>query len=275
MSVESDYVNPSDPTSSPLAHFGAEVRLERERNGLSRQELGKEAHCGYSLVAKIEAGQRVPTLDFAEACDRLFPHSGGRFARLAPLVLRYAYPPWFRKYVELEGNASAIRMFHCQLVPGIAQTEDYARAIFSAARASNVEDLVTARMERQRILAREVPPALWIILDEVILKRTIGDARIMREQLKRLRDLAETPPHMVQIVPEAKSAYSCWCGPFTVLSFDEGADVVHVDAVPKGYLLVEREDVTEANRAYDLLQASALPPQETASLIDSILKETY
>nr|WP_221462644.1 helix-turn-helix transcriptional regulator [Streptomyces olivoverticillatus] len=258
-----------------MAHFGAEVRLERERLGLSREELGKKAHCGYSLVAKIEAGQRVPTLEFAEACDAAFPHANGRFARLRPLALRYAFPPWFRRYVELEWTATAIRMFNAHLVPGIAQVDVYARAILGTERPANLDDLVTARMERQRVLTRDTPPKLWLILDEGVLRRPVGGSQVMRAQLERLRTLAESPPHVVQVIPQTVQAYPGSGCPFGLLSFREGSDVVHVDGFPKGYVLAEPDHVAQAANAYDLLRAMALPPDKSAPLIDSILKDGY
>ncbi|WP_338932452.1 helix-turn-helix transcriptional regulator [Streptomyces netropsis] len=274
MSVENETADADLPVT-PLAHFGREVRLERERLCLSREELGKKAHCGYSLVAKVEGGERVPRLEFAEACDQVFPHANGRFVRLWQLVLRFAFPPWFRKYVELEGVATHIRMFQCQLVPGLVQTEEYARAIMETGRLPNLDDLVTARMERQRILAREEPPKLWVILDEGVLRRTVGGVGVMKGQLERLRDLADTAPHVVQIIPENGKPYHGWSGSFALLSFNEGADVVHVDGFPRGYFLAEQDDVASATRAYDLLIATALPPNDSAPLINSILKESY
>ncbi|MCE7081347.1 helix-turn-helix transcriptional regulator [Streptomyces sp. ST2-7A] len=275
MTIEAVSDEASDPSASPLKHFGNEVRLERERLGMSRADLGKEAHCGYSLVAKIECGDRVPPLTFAEACDRVFPHSNGRFVRLWPLVIRYAYPPWFRPYVDLEQKATMVRMFNPKLLPGIVQTRDYAEAVLRTARPTNLEDLVTARIERQRILSREDNPArLWLVLNEAALRNPVAESQIMRIQLDHLRDLAETPRHRVQIVPERK-VNNLVVSPFGLLSFNEGADVVHVDGFPRGYVLAEPDDVAEAQEAYDLLVAMAAPPDETAELIQSIAKDCY
>ncbi|MFE4367189.1 DUF5753 domain-containing protein [Streptomyces sp. NPDC056835] len=173
-------------------------------------------------MAKIEAGQRVPPLTFAEACDRTFAHSQGRFVRLWPLVLRYAFPPWFRQYAELEWTTAALRMFHPQLLPGIVQTEEYARAVLRSGRPTNLEELVTARVERQRILERNDPTRLWIILNESVLRNTVGSEAIMRKQLSSLQDLARTPPHVVQIIPDSDRHHG-WGSPFGLLSFDEGA----------------------------------------------------
>ncbi|MGV9312225.1 helix-turn-helix domain-containing protein [Streptomyces sp. NPDC003691] len=274
MTVESESGDRADSSASPLEHFGSEVRIERELLGMSRARLGKEAACSPSLVAKIETGDRVPQLSFAETCDQIFPHARGRFVRLWPLALRYAFPPWFRKYVELEWTATAVRMFHPLLVPGLVQTPEYAREIFRAARPDNLDDLVTARIERQRILTRDRPTRLWIVLNEAALRNPVGEASVMRSQLAHLRRLAETPVHRVQIVP-TRRGNNLAASPFGLLSFREGADVVHVDGFPRGYLLAEQEDVTAAQDAYDLLKAMAAPLDESAELIDSISKDCY
>ncbi|MBZ4321039.1 helix-turn-helix domain-containing protein [Streptomyces huiliensis] len=260
---------------TPLEHFGEEVRLERERLGIEREELGKEAFCGYSLVSKIETGKRVPSPEFGEACDRLFPDSHGRFSRLAAFVLKCAFQPSFRKYVELEEIAATIRRYNCMLVPGLIQTEDYARALMATGRARNQEDLVTARMARQRILLREHPPALWLILEEIVLRRAFGGREVMREQLKRILTLAAQTPHVVQVLPEREDAVHGQANQFGILSFDEGADVAHVEAFPNGLLLTEPREVAMALQNYALLSAKALSPDESFALIESVLKERY
>ncbi|WP_251061572.1 DUF5753 domain-containing protein [Streptomyces sp. ISL-100] len=165
-------------------------------------------------------------------------------------------------------------MFNPQLVPGLVQTEEYARAVLRTARPTNLDDLVTARIERQRILTRDTPTKVWIILDVGVLTRTVGNKEVMRGQLTRLRDLAETPPHRVQIIPD-KGRHHGWASPFGMLSFPEGKDVVHVDGFPKGYLLAEADDVQSGNDAYDLLNALALSPDESAPVVDSIIKDHY
>lgn len=278
MTVETEVTQPADPYdpgASPLKHFGVEVRLERERVGMSRAELGKLAHCGYSLVAKIETGERVPVRYFAETCDSAFANTHGRFVRLWKLALRYAFPPWFRPYVDLESVATVVRMFNPQLIPGLVQTEEYARAVLHTARPTNLADLVTMRMERQRILTRAEDPAeLWLVLNEAVLRNVVGSPSVMRKQLIRLRELAETPRHRVQIIKD-KGRHHGWASPWGLLSFSEGADVVHIDAFPRGYVLAEPDDVTTAQKAYDLLKAMATPPDESAELIDSIMKDCY
>lgn len=264
-----------DPVASPLKFFGEEVKLERQRLNMTRAQLGEAAHCSYSLVAKIESGDRVPPVEFAQTCDRVFPNANGRYVRLWPLIVRFAYPPWFRPYVDHEEKATSIRMFHPTLLPGLVQTPDYARAVLRWGRPSNLEDLLALRMGRQRILAREDPPRLWLVLLETVLTTTVGEKEVMRAQLAKLRDLAETPAHRVQILRNGDRYCAPAASPFGLLGFDVGPDIVHVDGFPRGYILAEPEDVRKADDTYDLLAAMATPPDESAALIDSILKEHY
>lgn len=260
----------ADPGEGTLAHFGQEARREREKLGWSHARFGKEASCGYSQVARVERGERVPSKDYAKACDRVFPGADGRFLRLWPLALRFAYPPWFRKYVNLEVEATRINLFNSVVLPGLVQTEEYARAVLSMGRTTDLDEVVTARVARQRILERSAPPSLWITVDERVLRTSPGDPGVLWNQLEHLRRLAETPPHTVQIVPENRYQFRT---PFSTLSFSDGADVAHVDGYPIGYLVAEDDRVTEAQRSYDLLRAAALPPEDSAALIDQLLKE--
>src|SRR5882757_4479745 len=228
MSVEIENTEVNDPAASPLKHFGQEVKLERELLGLSRAELGKKASSSYSLVAKIEAGERMPSLHFAQTCDRTFPHSNGRFGRLWPLVIKHAYPSWFRPFVAMEAVAAAIRSFQVQVVPGLLQTPDYAREVLMAGRlgAQRVEELLAARLERQRVLERENPPDLWVVLDQNVLRRRIGTPKVFAAQLAKVLEAAETPSTLVQVVPDDSGAHSGLAGPFAVLTMEEGPDVV-------------------------------------------------
>ncbi|MFE3084195.1 Scr1 family TA system antitoxin-like transcriptional regulator [Streptomyces albidoflavus] len=276
MTVELSPDDATDPGLSPLRNFGNEVMLERMRMNMSRVELGRAVACGESLVAKIERGDRVPQREFAEGCDRVFPYANGRFVRLWRLVIRYAYPPWFRPYVALEEKATMVRMFNPQLIPGLVQTPDYARAILRTGRPDNLDELLTARLERQRILVREdKPPAnLRLVLNEAVLRNVVGDPAIMRGQLAHLRDLGEVPRNRVQIIPDRGRHHGYQC-PFGLLSFSEGADVAHVDGFPRGYVLAEPDDVSAAQGAYDLLTAMAASPDESAELIGVTLKGCY
>ncbi|WP_030544908.1 helix-turn-helix transcriptional regulator [Streptomyces albus] len=260
-----------DPASSVLAFFASELRRVRLETGVAQTELAKRTYITPSLLCKIESACRVPSQDLAEQFDQVLG-TDGHFARLWPLVIKHAYPSWFRPYVELERAATVIRSFQVQFVHGLLQTEDYARAVLAAGRPESIEDLLTARLERQRVLNRDTPPQLWLILDETVLRRVIGSPAVMHAQLSKLLEAAERPRNVIQVVPYAAGAHAGF-GPFTVLSFAEGADVVHEDGFSRGQLLADPGDVNTAVRSYDLLRAVALSPSASVELITAAMKE--
>jgi transcriptional regulator with XRE-family HTH domain len=241
---------------------------------LSQTQLAKRVHCAPSLVSKIESAVRVPKEDLAEAFDGALD-ADGFFARLWPVVIRNAFPAWFRPFVDLEQQAVAIRSFELQIVPGLLQTEEYARAVLGGNRPDRpkLEELIAARMHRQHILDRDEPPRLWVVLDETAIRRNIGGPAVMRAQLARLLEVSEVPRILVQVVPAAVRSHPALAGAFATLSFTEGPDVIYVEGYYEGQLRAEPEVVSSAHRAYDLLRAIALPPEASADLIASVMKD--
>jgi transcriptional regulator with XRE-family HTH domain len=260
-----------DPAASMLTFYGAEQRRIRTEAGMSQARLAKLVFCTPSLLCKIEAAQRVPSEELALATDAAL-NTGGHFARLWPLVIKYAYPAWFRPFVELEEQATSIQSFETRLIPGLLQTEEYARAIFTGGRPDRFEELVAARLNRQRVLTGEKPPRLWAIMDENALRTNFGGPFVMRAQLARLLEAAEVPRIVLQVVPnDVRMHASYW--PFWTLSFDEGPDVLYVDGFYQGELRAEPEALRAAHETYDLLRAMALSPDASINLITSIMKD--
>ncbi|MGW6455944.1 helix-turn-helix domain-containing protein [Streptomyces sp. NPDC055078] len=255
-----------DPATSLLAFFGCELLRIRTAAGLSQEKLAKKAHTTQSMLSKIEAARRVPSKDLAEDLDRALG-TDGHFGRLYPLVIHHAYASWFLPFVQLERDATSIRSFQGQVIHGLLQTEEYARAMLSAVRADNLDDLIAARMTRQSLFEREVPPRLWFIVDEQALLRPIGGAKVMRAQLERLLQAGEKPRTVIQVIPRSVPAHAGLAGPFTVMSFDEGPDVLYADNFSQGSIVLDTAEVRAACHAYDLLRAVALSPEESAELI--------
>ncbi|MEW2070593.1 helix-turn-helix transcriptional regulator, partial [Streptomyces sp. NPDC007346] len=173
------------PCASPLDYFGSELRRVREAHGLKQAELGAKLYCSGSLIGQIETTKKAPTREFAEALDQAL-HTDGLFSRLVGLVLRSQLPSWFRPYADMEAKAAYIYTFQSQLVYGVLQTEAYARALIGMEHPHEVDEMVAARMERQRVLEREDPPVLWVVLSEAALLQEVGGRDVMREQLARL-----------------------------------------------------------------------------------------
>ncbi|MDX3854439.1 helix-turn-helix transcriptional regulator [Streptomyces sp. AK02-01A] len=268
------YADELDPADSVLSFYATDLRRLREKAGMSQRALAAEALMAPSLLNKIEAAKRLPTKELSALADRTFG-TDGHFTRLWPLVIKYAYPKWFRPFVELEEAASEIRSFEVQVMPGLLQTEGYAREVLAARRPNPdvVEEHVIARLERQRILMRDSPPELWIVLDENVLRRRMGSVDTMRGQLEHLLTAAQTYNTVLQIIPYDAGGHAGVGGPFSALTLDEGPDVVYVDGFLQGQILAEPEDVKAATRAYDLLAAAALSPNRSIDMIADSLKE--
>ncbi|MFG3256012.1 Scr1 family TA system antitoxin-like transcriptional regulator [Streptomyces sp. NPDC048172] len=262
----------SDPRVSTLAYFGTELRIQREQAGLSQSALARRTFCTHSLVSRIESAQRIPSEEFAQRCDEALG-TGGSFWRLWPVVIQHAYPDWFRPFVELEKDATEIWGFENQVVPGLLQTEEYARAMFDAGSLPNADELVAARMTRQSIFEKELPPEFWAVLDENVLRRVIGGPDVMKQQLERLVEAAEDPRITLQVLPLDIGAHAGLAGAFAGLALKEGQDVLYVDGIVRGHVLADPDDVKMGRRAYDLLRADALPPKASVKMIAAAAKE--
>ncbi|MEW1721229.1 helix-turn-helix transcriptional regulator [Streptomyces sp. NPDC093109] len=260
-----------DPTSSLLAFFGSELKRIRQGAGVSQDEAATRSHTTQSMISKVEAAKRVPSEELACDLDMAFG-TGGHFARLYPLVITYAYPSWFLPFVELEREATAMRVFESQIVPGLLQTEEYARAMLYAVRPENLDGLIAARMTRQEVFERESSPRTWFVMDENVLLRPIGGAAVMRHQLTRLLEQGRNPRCVIQVVPRTVPAHAGLAGPFTVLSFEEGADVLYVDGFSQGRTALDTHEIATATYSFDLLRAVALSPDESACLISAHLE---
>jgi transcriptional regulator with XRE-family HTH domain len=216
-----------DPGAGPLNFFGAELRRARMAAGLSQEQLGLRVGYSGAQVGKVETGERVPSLDFARRCDTALPEMGGLFARIFDLARRWdgGYPSWFAEWVEAERQATSVCWWEPLLIPGLVQTADYARALFeawrSAASEDELEQLVSARMERQAIFERPRPPSLWVIVDEAVLHRRIGSEKVMREQLAHLAEIAQRPKITIQVVPGEVGAHVGLLGAFAIASVDK------------------------------------------------------
>ncbi|MFJ8739140.1 Scr1 family TA system antitoxin-like transcriptional regulator [Embleya sp. NPDC127516] len=263
-----------DPSASVLAFYATEFRRERERIKMTQREMAKRAWMAPSLLNKIESAKRLPTEELSKLADELFG-TGDRFQRLWPLTIRYAFPSWFRPFAEFEEAAAIIRSFEVQVVPGLLQTERYARAILAPGRpdSKELEEEVSARLHRQRIFERKELPDFRAVLDENVLRRVWGGRDVMREQLERLIELARHPRFVIQVIPYESGGHAGAAGPFASLTLDEGRDVVYVDGFLRGQILAEPAHVKTAHRTHDLLAAEALSTTRSIDLIASVLKD--
>jgi len=187
--------------------------------------------------------------------------------------------PRFANYVGLEDAAAEIRTYEVNLIPGLLQTEDYARVVISAgnltAPHSEVDRLVALRMARQPMLTGDAPPQMWAVLDEAVLRRTVGGRGLMRLQLEHLAELATLPNVAVQVIPFSSGAHPGMGKPFVILAFPERADpdVVYLEDLTSALYVEDLHQVDRYNVLFNHLRATALSFEDSAALITSAMKE--
>jgi hypothetical protein len=277
------YVRPLNPSASPLAFFGAEVRRARERREprMSQAQLGAICHCDGSVVSRVEGAECEPPDGFAVGCDEAFADMFGWFSRFCVEYRLWGdspIPRWFEDWLIAEQRATTLRIWQPLVIPGLFQTPDYARALFEAAQTDispeSLDDLVAARIGRQAIFAGAEPPQVIAILDEAVLQRLVGSARIMHDQLVRLSAMSERPFISVQVIPSSTGAHAGLAGSFMLASLDGKPDILHIDSVED--LLVDRSAlVRKAAVVFDRVRGDALPRTVSRDLIMKVAGEQW
>ncbi|KUN24148.1 XRE family transcriptional regulator [Streptomyces antibioticus] len=263
-----------DPSASPLDYYGYELRRRRDSAGLTLGELGSIIFCTGSLVGQIECAQKVPTREFSERVDAALG-TEGFFSGLVGLVLQSQLPSWFQPYAAMEAKATYLSTFQAQLVYGLLQTPDYARAVLSVRTDGDLEGRLAARLERQRILDREDPPLLWVVLSEAVLHQEIGGPEVMRAQLQHLLDLREREWVQVQVLPYSAGAHTGLMGSFNLLRFNRDPDIIYTEDFVQGHMTANPQAVKEGSLRYDQLQAAALSVEDSTALIARVMEEHY
>ncbi|MYV67435.1 helix-turn-helix domain-containing protein [Streptomyces sp. SID2131] len=263
-----------DPSASPLDYYGWELRRRREEHRLTQQQLGDVIFCTGSLVGQVETTRKVPTREFSERVDAALG-TGGTFSRLIGLVPRSQLPTWFQPVAELEARATYISTFQTQVVYGLLQTPEYARALLAVDYPDNAEEMVAARLERQRVLERDEPPALRVVLSEAVLMQKVGDREVMRGQLAHLLTFRDNPWVQIQVLPFGAGEHTGLMGSFTLFRFDGDPDIFYVDGYDQGHMTANPPVIKERSFGYARLQATALSVEDSAALIARVMEERY
>ncbi|WP_371652723.1 MULTISPECIES: Scr1 family TA system antitoxin-like transcriptional regulator [unclassified Streptomyces] len=263
-----------DPSASPLDYYGSELRRERERAGMTQEQLGGCLFCAASLIGQVETAMKVPTRNFSERLDAALG-TEGRFSRLVGLVLRSQLPTWFQQFAEMEARATYISTYQAQVVYGLLQTKEYAEALVGAHSPDELDTLVAARLERQRILERDTPPALWVVLDEAVLHREVGGKKVMRKQLTHLLNVCDRPWTYLQVLPFSVGEHPATLGSFTLLRFDDDPDLFYSESYDSAHMTANPPVIRERSVSYARLQATALSPEDSAALIARVMEERY
>ena len=285
----------SRPSGGPTVlriMLGAQLRRLREAKGISREDAGYLIRASESKISRMELGRvGFKERDIADLLSLYgITHQDERAALLA--LARQAntpgwwqrygdiLPSWFQTYLGLEEAATLIRTYEVQFVPGLLQTEDYARAVIThgnpGALAEEIDRRVSLRMKRQQVLTRSDAPQFWAVVDEAALRRPMGSPVVMAAQLERLIKVCELPNVTLQVLPFHVGAHAAEAGAFTILRFPEPdlPDVVYIEQLTGALYLDKRDDVDAYMGAVDRLSVESAPPRTTVEILDSILQET-
>ncbi|MFD3698555.1 Scr1 family TA system antitoxin-like transcriptional regulator [Streptomyces sp. NPDC058646] len=265
-----------DPSSSPRALLGAELRVARERAGKSQAELGEPLFVSGSFIGQLEAGTRRMHIEFARQIDEIL-HTDGFFARNCGALAKSKYPNHFAEAAEAEAEAKTIREYAPLALPGMLQPEAYARAVFLAYQPTATEEviaeLVANRLARAALLSDPTTPLFWCVLDEAVLRRTVGSRAVMAEAMCHIAALIRTRRIFVQVLPFSAGAHSSMGGTLKMMTFEDAPPLAYVQGNAIGVLLDDPATVTRHSLTYDLLTASALSPIQSLAMIESAAED--
>ena len=272
--------------------LGKRLQHLRESAGVTYEQAGRAldvTHATIRRMEKAEVGLKVP---YVEKLLRTYgveePDELDAFIALAREAnqpgwwhrYRDVLPEWFSVFVSLESESQVIRAYEPHYVPGLLQTESYARAVLRAgmphAPEGEIKRGVALRMERQSVLTRdEEPPLLWAVVDETVLRRQIGGTEVMREQIDHLLQVTERTNVALQVMPFSAGPHPAMYGPFHLFRFpiDELPDVVCSESLVGAVYLDQRDDVSTFLEALDRMSAQAVPVARTRAVLSALRKE--
>ncbi|MFC8846530.1 MULTISPECIES: Scr1 family TA system antitoxin-like transcriptional regulator [unclassified Micromonospora] len=253
--------------TTAAAFLVAELRRARMRRGWSQEELAKAINYPPSLVSAVELGQQPPAPKYLELFDEALD-TGGLFGRmLAELVTLDKAQAWLRGWRAILDQARALRWFDPLHVPGLFQTEAYARAVFEAddlLDAEEVQRRLDDRMESQAVLYGDRQPRVVAVVDESVLRRRVGSRKIMCDQASHLARLTtEHPGVRVQVVPCTAEEYPGLNGPFILATLSDDVELAFLGGQIGGQELDKPEDLRRLQRTWEATLGAALPPQES------------
>ena len=275
------------PTVQRLV-LGGHLRHLRERAGITTEQAAAAIRGSHSKISRMEHGRvSFKERDIADLLILYGVTSGEEREALLSLAREANTPGWWQGYSDilphwlepyfgLEAAASFIRSYELQFVPGLLQTEGYARALIRLGNAPSEDDVVRrveARLSRQEILRRATPPRLWAVIDESALSRPIGGRSVMRDQVRHLIEMCDHPFVTLQILPFEAGAHPAMGGPFTILRFSEPdlRDVVYIEQLTSALYLDKPTEVDSYLEVMEQTCLQAEPAVKTTQVLSTIL----
>ncbi|WP_123964757.1 helix-turn-helix transcriptional regulator [Streptomyces sp. TLI_185] len=262
--------------------IGKQVKVLRERAGLTQKELGDRLGYSEDLVSSLERGRRTPQREFLEAADELLDAGGLLKATIedvekAKAKARVRHPAWFKDYARLERQAVEINDYNCHDIPGLFQTERRIRALYEMRKPlldeETIEQRVTSRLARQEILTHWPPPMITAVIEESVLRRPLGGGEVHNEQLEHLLQLGRLRNVELQVMPIDRTEHAGMGGSFILLTPKGKPQLGYTEAQNSSRLATDPEDVRILAAQYGSLRAQALTMQESLALIKKMLGE--
>ncbi|MDI3404800.1 helix-turn-helix domain-containing protein [Streptomyces cavernicola] len=284
----------SEPRSAPTVGqvvLGKRLQDLREEAGLKREEAARVLRVAPATVRRMETAEvtlKIPYLQLLLKAYGVEDEEADAFVTLAEEANKAGWwqryhdilPSWFSMYVSLEGAASLIRSYEPHFVPGLLQTEEYARAVMRSGAVGRTDDAeierhVALRMQRQELLTQDDAPRLWVVMDETVLRRTVGGPEVMRAQLDRLLEAAKLPNVTLQVAEFAKGHHPGTYGPFVLFRFGvpELQDMVYAEYLTGAVYLDRRAEVVTYLEVMDRMAAQSATAHRTKEILRDLRKE--
>lgn len=274
-----------------LRRLAAELRRLRAAADMSRDGASEQTGINHATLYRIETGKARPQMRTLVALLNLYGVDTEQREYLTNLCRDAAQQGWLRPYsteltdeyaayISFEDEARSVRNYDSLLIPGLLQTADYIHAVISGTLLSPDEDAVAgrvkARLQRQRVLTREDPLKLWVIVDEAALRRVVGGADVMRRQLLHLTEAAKAPNITIQVIPFGTGAHPGMVGSVVLMDFSDplDTDLVYLESMVGSLFLESDAEVRRYTSVFDTLRAIALSPDDSASLIADVAHQT-
>ncbi|MDT0341621.1 helix-turn-helix domain-containing protein [Streptomyces litchfieldiae] len=256
--------------------FGRQARMLREKQQLNRDDVGESCHCSGSMIGAVERGERIPDTALIHNLDKALD-AKGLLSSVAEYMATEKYRAFFRDYAGLERTCHALNAYAPLLIPGLLQTEAYARATFRAgAPAMSEEEIereIAARIERQELLKRDNKPYLGFIIEESVLQRPLGGKEVLKEQLLHLLECARLHFVTLQVMPTSREEHAGLNGYMTLVTSREHRQFVYLEYPGGSELVSDKKRVAHYQERYGILRAQALSPSESARFIEKLAGE--